>query len=120
MVAAFGAALPEHPAIERRQMFGYPAAFVGGNLVAGVFQDRVMVRLPEDTLRALFAGSEADPFAPMPGRPMKSYALLLAATVADPAALRGWLERALEHGLSLPAKAPKPRVAKATKRMKTA
>ena len=29
-------------------MFGYPAMFVGGNLVTGLFAQRWMIRLPDD------------------------------------------------------------------------
>ena len=32
LIDLFGASLPDDPRIERRQMFGYPAAFVNGNL----------------------------------------------------------------------------------------
>jgi hypothetical protein len=43
VVEAFGAALPDHPAVQRRKMFGYPCAFVNGNMFTGVFQTDVFL-----------------------------------------------------------------------------
>jgi len=39
LVERFAAALPAHPDLVRKPMFGYPAAFVHGNMVCGLFQD---------------------------------------------------------------------------------
>jgi TfoX/Sxy family transcriptional regulator of competence genes len=33
--------------VERRTMFGYPSVFLNGNMLACVFQDRIVVRLSE-------------------------------------------------------------------------
>jgi hypothetical protein len=38
---------------------------------------------------------------------MGGYVVLPASIVADDRALRGWLDRAIDHGRSLPAKPPK-------------
>ena len=35
LVARFGAVLDDYPEAERKKMFGYPAAFVGGNMATG-------------------------------------------------------------------------------------
>lgn len=82
LVDLFAACLPEWPGLERRQMFGYPAAFVNGNMFAGLFQDRAMARLPPRSRAALEAAYGAKPFEPIPGRPMKAY-LELPADVLD-------------------------------------
>src|SRR4029079_949667 len=47
----FATALARYPDAQRKQMFGYPAAFVGGNHATGLFHDRWVVRLPEDGVR---------------------------------------------------------------------
>ena len=47
LIAAFDAAIAGKPGVERRQMFGYPSAFLKGNLLSGLFQDQMMVRLSE-------------------------------------------------------------------------
>ena len=36
-----------YPDAARKKMFGYPAAFVGGNMATGLFADRWVVRLPD-------------------------------------------------------------------------
>ncbi len=85
-------------------MFGYPALFVGGNLVTGLHQDAWMVRLPDEQRAELMAISGARPFEPMPGRPMKGYAVLPPSIVGDDGELDRWVLRAIEHGRTLPPK----------------
>ena len=106
LVAAFDAAMAQIPGVERRQMFGYPAAFSGGHLVTGLFEDRWMVRLPDDALAEL-AAAGGGPFEPMPGRPMRGYLTFPREMVGDPAELRPWLDRALAHVRAMPPKAAK-------------
>jgi TfoX/Sxy family transcriptional regulator of competence genes len=104
LVARFEAVATRHPVAQRRKMFGYPALFVGGNLVTGLFADTWMVRLGAADLAELLALPGASAFSPMPGRPMRGYGVLPADAVADDDALDGWLERAIALGKSLPAK----------------
>ncbi len=106
---AFRTALDRFPDAELRQMFGYPAAFAGGNMWTGLHQGNWVVRLPEDPRTELLGLPGAAPFEPMPGRPMRGYATLPPDVVADPVALDQWLARAYEHALSLPPKEPKAR-----------
>lgn len=94
--------------IQVRPMFGFPAAFINGNMVAGTFRDRMLVRLPPAELQAqLDAGWTT--FEPMPGRPMTGYLEVPPDVAADPDALRGWVERAADHVRQLPPKEPKSR-----------
>lgn len=104
LVARFERATADLPGIERRKMFGYPAAFANGHLVTGLYQDRWMVRLPEDALAELSAQGGA-PFEPMAGRPMRGYLTFPTSMTAHPAELAPWLARALEHVLQMPPKA---------------
>ena len=105
LVARFEAAARRHPEAQRRQMFGYPALFVGGNLATGLFADGWMVRLSAADCDVLLELPGAAPFAPMAGRPMRGWAVLPADVVADEGALDGWIARAFEFAGSLP---PKP------------
>jgi TfoX/Sxy family transcriptional regulator of competence genes len=104
LIARFDAVAERHPNAERRKMFGYPALFVGGNLVTGLFAHSWMIRLPEPDLAELLALPGASPFSPKAGRPMKAYAILPVDVVVDDATLDGWLERAIAFGKTLPAK----------------
>jgi TfoX/Sxy family transcriptional regulator of competence genes len=90
-------------------MFGYPSVFLNGNMLACIFQDRIMVRLsPSDRANAIETHG-ARPFEPSPGRAMNEYIELPASTVANMNELRGWFERGRKYVAALPAKKPKPR-----------
>ena len=104
LVARFDATAARFPEAERRKMFGYPAMFVGGNLVTGLFAQRWMIRLPDDDRAELLALPGAGPFEPMAGRAMKGYATLPNEVIADDTALEGWVRRAIAYGHTLPAK----------------
>jgi TfoX/Sxy family transcriptional regulator of competence genes len=119
LIAAFDQALPRHVAVERRQMFGYPCAFVRGQLFCGLFQDRALVRLGVDGAAAEVATGETEWFSPMAGRPMREYVLVPDAEVENAARFSAWLERGLRYALTLPPKEPKgpkpPKARTATK-----
>ena len=114
LVERFDALTSTLPGVERRQMFGYPSLFVGGNLVTGLHKGWWFVRLGEADraeLRQLGAG----PFEPMPGRAMGGYLVLPLDVFADDAAVLGWVDRAIGFGRSLPPKSPKAPKARAGK-----
>ena len=90
LVERFGAALPVHPHLVRKPMFGYPAAFVNGNMICGLFQDSVIVRLGKEGAAAATSGGQAKPFVPLPGRTMTGYVVVPDSDVQDNAALAGW------------------------------
>ncbi|HEY6058144.1 MAG TPA: TfoX/Sxy family protein [Candidatus Limnocylindrales bacterium] len=104
LVARFAEVLDRYPDAKRRQMFGYPAAFIGGNMVTSLHGERWVVRLSEDSRGELLALAGAGPFEPMPGRPMKGYATLPPSVVADDSELHAWVRRAIEFGQTLPPK----------------
>jgi TfoX/Sxy family transcriptional regulator of competence genes len=103
LVEHFGRILARFPEVERRQMFGYPAAFVGGNMVTGLHETRWVVRLGEDGLAELRAAGGTT-FEPMAGRAMKAFAVLPDSVLDDDEELTRWVERAIRHGRSMPAK----------------
>jgi hypothetical protein len=108
LVERFGRILDRHPEATRKQMFGYPAAFVGGNMATGLFADRWIVRLAGDELEgASERGGEA--FEPMPGRPMKGFVAVPAEDVADDSRIDDWVSRGLATAAAMPAKEPKAR-----------
>jgi TfoX/Sxy family transcriptional regulator of competence genes len=107
LVERFGAAVAGIEGLETRKMFGYPAGFIGGNMVTGLHQESWIVRLPEETRRErLDAGWST--FEPMAGRPMREYLALPVDVVEDPDASRRWVERAADYVRTLPPKAAKP------------
>ena len=106
LVERFGVAVAGIEGLELRQMFGYPAAFIGGHLTTSVHRDSWVVRLDEVDREGRFAAGWSG-FAPMPGRPMREYVTLPAEIAADPADAREWVERAAAYVRTLPPKPPK-------------
>jgi TfoX/Sxy family transcriptional regulator of competence genes len=106
LIETFDAVLPGPPA-ERRLMFGFPAAFVNGNMFMGLHEERFILRLDDGPREALLA-SGAKTFEPMKGRPMKEYVVAPDKLVGDRASLAKWVGKALAYGESLPSKAKKP------------
>ncbi len=104
LVERFGEALPENPAIQRRLMFGYPSAVVGGHMFASLHGNALIVRLPEEARGELLAIDGARPFEPMPGRPMREYVVVPPAIVGDLPLLQTWVDRAFRSAAALPAK----------------
>lgn len=113
LIAVFDAALPPDPAIERRQMFGYPCAFVNGNMFVGLHEDNLILRLSEADREAFIETHGTRLFEPFPGRVMREYAVVPPALRTDAAALGDWIGRSLAYASALPPKAKKPRKRKA-------
>jgi TfoX/Sxy family transcriptional regulator of competence genes len=107
------------PLAVARQMFGYPAGFVNGNMFMGLFQESMIVRLAEPTREQLLKLDGAKDFGPMPGRPMKEYVAVPPAVIEDKEKLRFWTAKALEYGLSLKPKPAKSAGSAAAKKKKS-
>lgn len=107
LVRTFDALVPDDPRVERRKMFGYPAAFVGGNLFMSLFQDSLVLRLPDDDRTSFLRIDGSAAFEPMPGRPMREYVVAPPALVARRRSLAPWIERSLAYARSIPPKAAK-------------
>jgi hypothetical protein len=98
---------------EKRPMFGYPAYFINKNMFAGLFQDKLFVRLSPvqiASLRRTFPS--IGNLEPMPGRPMKDYHVIPERLYMDPKKMPGLLQEAAAWSRSLPPKAPKAKGAK--------
>jgi TfoX/Sxy family transcriptional regulator of competence genes len=109
--AAFSALVPGEPAVTIRPMFGNLAAFVNGNMFAGLFGEDLFVRLPDDEAAAVMAKG-GRPFVPVAGHAMKGYVIVPSAWRAKPDGTRAWIDRALVLTKAMPAKARKPPAAR--------
>jgi hypothetical protein len=79
-----------------------PRALPEGDMFAGTYQDKIVVRFGGDRM---FAGAKtAKSFEPMPGRAMKEYLVVPEAVVKSPAKLRAWIDHAHSYAKTLPAK----------------
>jgi len=62
-VEVFEAVFPGSPAVAR-QMFGYPAGFVNGNMFMGLHQENLVLRLPDGPRAELLGMEGAATFEP--------------------------------------------------------
>jgi TfoX/Sxy family transcriptional regulator of competence genes len=92
---------------EQRKMFGYPCAFVNGNMFAGLHEAGLILRLPESERAAFLQLKGASRFEPMPGRFMREYVVAPAEMAHHPEVVAQWFRRAFVYGSSLPGKARK-------------
>jgi len=115
LIELFTSVLPDDTAIEKRQMFGYPCAFVNGNMFTGLHQEALIVRLGEDDRKQLIDEAGAIQFEPMPGRPMREYVALPQALLDDREKLTKIITAAKEFANLLPPKIKKPRKKNRTK-----
>jgi len=112
IVERFGADMDRYPDVERRKMFGYPAAFVGGNMPTGLFAEHWVVRLSDAELATAISDGAA-PLEVMPGRPMKGFVVIPPAVVADDETIGAWVEKGLALAGAMPPKEPGARKKKA-------
>jgi hypothetical protein len=106
LVARYQAVLDRHaaPDITRKQMFGYPCAWIGGNMVSGLFAQEWWVRVSEPDREALLDLAGAHQFEVMPGKAMGRYVVMPPDVVADDARVGAWLTKAIEFTRTLPPK----------------
>jgi TfoX/Sxy family transcriptional regulator of competence genes len=104
LVQKFAELVPLDPRVERRKMFGYPAAFVAGNLFMGLHQEALILRLSDDDRESFLKIDGASVFEPMPGRPMREYVVVPSPMVDRETSLAGWIRRSLEYATAIPSK----------------
>jgi TfoX/Sxy family transcriptional regulator of competence genes len=89
--------------VVEKQMFGGLALMVDGNMVCGVYQDAVLVRVDPATSADVLTEPSVRPFD-MGRGPSKGWVLVDQPGVADDAALRRWVLRSTTYARSLPPK----------------
>lgn len=95
------------PGVQVEKMFGFPCAFVNGQMFCGMFEDSMFIRLSEADRLALLDAEGAELFSPMPGRPMREYVVVPSTFVDDEELLQPWLEKSFAYTKTLPPKPPK-------------
>ena len=108
----FRTLIPEASGVQVKPMFANLAAFVNGNMFAGLFGDQVGVRLPDVAVRdELLAIDGSGPYGP-PERPMGGYVAMPEEWKSEPDRLREWIGVALDQVRAMPPKAPRGTAAK--------
>lgn len=95
--------LARHKNIEERKMFGCVCFFLDGNVLAGVWKDRLIARLGPDEGEAALREPHVRGFD-ITGRPMRNWVAVEPEGVEDDEQLHDWLQRAWEFVSNLPAK----------------
>ncbi len=91
-------------------MFGYPACFVNGNYFAGLYEDRVVIRLPGEVRTQAPELGDAEGFDPMgTGKPMKDWYVVPEPVAADERSLARVLAATVDGVAAMPAKPPRKR-----------
>jgi len=112
LIELFGKSVPSGADISLRKMFGYPAAFAGGNLFIGLHQDDFIMRLSEKD-RVRFSDEFGERlFEPLPGRPMREYVRLPPELLSDARKRASWIRRSLAYAKTIPPKAKSPKKSK--------
>ena len=101
--AAFTKLVPAEPAVTMRPMFGNLAAFVNGNMFAGLFGEDLFVRLPDDQSAPIRKLGGRD-FEPMPGHAMRGYITVPTTWRSKPDATQSWIGASLQFARGLPPK----------------
>src|SRR5260370_16704853 len=83
LIETFEAVVPSAPTVLRK-MFGYPAAFVNGNMFMGLFQEDMFLRLSDADRSELLQVKDASIFEPLPGLPMPEHVALPPVFLAGP------------------------------------
>lgn len=109
LIDLFYSVMESFPQVELRKMFGYPCAFYNGNMLVGLHEDHMIVRLKPSDLKKAFETHAGSPFAPMEGRVMKEYAALEKEILADPEKVAFYVEKSIAYVKTLPPKVKKSR-----------
>lgn len=106
-VAAYEAALPDDPRVERKMMFGSPCAFVNRQMFFGTFEQTLVARIGPE--RVLAVGEEAgmQVFTPSPGKQWNDYVQM--ELTVDPARVADLASEALLWAVALPKKVKRPK-----------
>jgi TfoX/Sxy family transcriptional regulator of competence genes len=116
LVDQFNQLITGLPETESRKMFGYPCAFSSNQMFFGVFQSNLFLRLSESDRKTFIEKFRTKLFEPMPGRPMREYALVPELLLNTPAELKTWIEKSRIYVSQLPVKPQKAKKATSFKK----
>jgi len=86
-----------------KKMFGGVGFLLNGNMCVGIWQASLIVRVGADAYDQALAQPHVREFD-ITGRPMAGWVLVEADGVDGDAELQGWIDRAIEFVVTLPAK----------------
>jgi len=91
-----------------RKMFGSLTYFINKNMLTGVHEDIIFLRLSEEDRKNIIKEfPDVNQFEPLEGRKMREYIVLDEDIYRDIPTLEKWIEKAVSYVSSLPPKVPK-------------
>jgi hypothetical protein len=106
-LAAYEAALPDDPRVQRKKMFGVPCAFVNRQMFFGTFDDSLIARVGPARVAVLVKEAGKRVFEPMEGRAWGDYVQLEPGLSGEE--LRRLATESLAWAAALPEKAKPPK-----------
>jgi TfoX/Sxy family transcriptional regulator of competence genes len=95
--------LQEAPGIVEKKMFGGIGYLANGNMACGINGEQLIVRISAADYGEALKQPHVHVFD-MTGQPLKGWITVDPAGYPSEAELRAWIERGLQHALSLPPK----------------
>ena len=89
--------------VVEKRMFGGIAFMLRGNMCCGIVKDTLMLRVGPDQYEKLLRKPHARPMD-FTGRPLKGFLYVAPEGIRTEAALRHWVQHALDFVATLPAK----------------
>ena len=96
-------ALEPLPGLTEKKMFGGIAYLLNGNMLCGVLNDDLILRLGKDGYQAAMSQEHTRPFD-ITGRPMSGWLMVDLSGCEDDVRLNAWIDQALTFVNTLPAK----------------
>ena len=95
--------LSAYPELETKKMFGGIGWMINGNIVCGVFEDKLISRVGPDEYHNALKMDGIREFD-ITGRPMKGWIMAAETAISEDSGLKVWIDKGLRFGSSLPAK----------------
>ncbi|HYA40360.1 MAG TPA: TfoX/Sxy family protein [Syntrophobacteraceae bacterium] len=92
-----------HAGFEHKKMFGGICWLLNGKMFAGVYKDRLIIRVGEETAVKILKEKHVKPFD-ITGKPMKGWAMVAPEGIEDDKALKRYLSLAERFVKILPSK----------------
>ena len=102
--------VPDLPGVEKKKMFGHPAAFINNNMFMGLNGERMTIKLSNNDRDDFLKIDGAEIFECTPGKVWKQYVEIPKWMYDDIPTLKKWIERSFEYVSGLPPKESRKKV----------
>lgn len=104
LVDFFNKVVPDLPGIEKKKMFGHPAAFINNNMFIGLNGERMTIKLSDNDREEFLKLDGTKIFECTPGKTWNQYVEIPECMYDDIHILKDWIERSFDYVSGLPCK----------------